>query len=116
MAAAQERLLDLGSVWLSEVGELSRAEFEILCDLLGEAVADRLQSNEKVTALSADGSLRITVGPNTDGRTAVISTVDGQLAGLDHLITVTRGHTRTALDSDSGGHTDEVLSTGRTER
>lgn len=116
MAAAQERLLDLGSLWLSEVGELSRAEFEILCDLLGEAVADRLQSDEKVTALSADGSLRISVGPNADGRTAVISTVDGQLAGLDHLITVTRGHTLTALDSEPGGPTAEVLSTSGTER
>jgi hypothetical protein len=93
MSAAQDRLLKLKSVWLSDIGELRRSEFDLFCDLLGEAVADRIHPEEEVTAMSPDGSLQITLGPNTDGRIALVSTEDGELCGLDHRITVTRGYT-----------------------
>jgi uncharacterized protein (TIGR02677 family) len=92
IAAAQERLLKLGPTWLSEIGDLDCHEFDLLCDLLGEAVANRIRPDEEVTTVSPDGSLRITLGPNPDGRTAVISTEDGELSGLDHRITISRGH------------------------
>lgn len=104
IAAAQERLLKLGPTWLSEIGDLDRHEFDLLCDLLGEAVANRIRPDEEVTTVSPDGSLRITLGPNADGRTAVVSTEDGVLSGLDHRITISRGHATVEQDLDESSH------------
>jgi hypothetical protein len=71
---------------LSELENLETGEFDILLDLLGEAVSARLFSNEVVEILSADGSLNVRLEPTGDGREAMILTSDGMFSGPDHWI------------------------------
>jgi uncharacterized protein (TIGR02677 family) len=71
---------------LSELENLETGEFDMLLDLLGEAVSARLFSSEVVEVLSADGTLSVRLEPTADGREAMILTSDGMFTGPDHWI------------------------------
>ena len=84
---ARERLGSLGTTRLSDVGELDRAEFELLLDLLGEALAQQRSPHEPIEATSADGSMRIVLAPISDAPRVSIRTQDGALSGVDCVVT-----------------------------
>lgn len=71
---------------LSEFEVLDPKAFELLLDLLGEAMNARVDSAEPVEATSADGSLIIRLGPFDAGRQARIQTSAGALIGPDALV------------------------------
>jgi uncharacterized protein (TIGR02677 family) len=72
---------------LSELGKLSRAEFPLFLQLLGEALAaGPPDADGAVRTRTADGSLEITLVP-MDGF-AEIATDEGVLRGPDHEITI----------------------------
>ncbi len=73
---------------LSELENLEPGEFDMLLDLLGEAVSARVFSNEVVEILSADGSLSVRLEPTGDGREAMIVTDDGMFSGPDQWIRI----------------------------
>jgi Protein of unknown function (DUF2397) len=73
---------------LSELENIATGEFDMLLDLLGEAVSARVFSNEVVEVLSADGSLSVRLEPTLDGRKAMILTSDGMFSGPDHWIQI----------------------------
>jgi hypothetical protein len=73
---------------LSELENLETGEFDMLLDLLGEAVSARVFSSEAVEILSADGSLSVRLEPTDDGREAMILTNDGMLSGPDQWIRI----------------------------
>ena len=85
--AAQSRF-GAGRLRLSQLEELEMPQFELLLDLLGEAMASRVSSLEPVEILSGDGSVRITLKPTGDERCASIPTAEGVLSGPDHWITI----------------------------
>jgi len=87
-AEARRRLATAGRTRLSALGELDRDAFDLLLDLLGEAMATKVHAAETVTATTADGSLAITLEPTGDGSTATIRTADGDLTGPDHHVTI----------------------------
>ena len=73
---------------LSELEQLETGEFDMLLDLLGEAVSARVFPNEAVETLSPDGSLSIRLEPTDDGRNATILTSDGAFSGPDQWIQI----------------------------
>jgi uncharacterized protein (TIGR02677 family) len=73
---------------LSELEQLETGEFDMLLDLLGEAVSARVFTNEAVEALSPDGSLSVRLEPTDDGRNAMILTNDGIFSGPDQWIQI----------------------------
>ena len=75
---------------LSELDGLETGEFDLLLDLLGEAMSARLFPSEAVEILSADGRLRVKLEPTDDGREAMIMTPEGVFSGPDHWISVER--------------------------
>jgi uncharacterized protein (TIGR02677 family) len=79
---------------LSEMDLLQTGEFDVLLDLLGEAVAARVFSADTAEILSNDGCLRVRLEPTGDGNIAVIETPEGAFSGPDHWIIVERisGH------------------------
>lgn len=89
IAAAQRRLANGTRLRLSELDAMeTSAEFDLFLDLLGEALAAKINASETVLAQSSDGTLRIKLEPVGDGTQAVISTSDGELCGDDHFVTV----------------------------
>jgi uncharacterized protein (TIGR02677 family) len=86
LAAARQLLATTGPTRLSALGELPRDAFDLLLDLLGEALARKVTPDEEVVATSADGSVEIRMAPTGDGRTATIATSDGALTGPDHHV------------------------------
>jgi uncharacterized protein (TIGR02677 family) len=90
IAAAQRRLAIGKRVRLSEFGALaSEAELDLFLDLLGEALAEKVDSGSKVVAHSTDGSLRIELEPIGDGTEAIIPTSEGVFSGDDHYVSIT---------------------------
>lgn len=87
LGRARERLGSLGTTRLSDVGELGRAEFELLLDLLGEALAQQRSPDDSVEATSADGSMRIVLAPILGAPRVSIRTQDGVLSGVDCVVT-----------------------------
>lgn len=83
---AQSRFGTGHRIRLSELEHLETGEFDILLDLLGEAISARVFSNEAVETLSADGSLSVKLEPIDDGRDAMISTAEGIFSGPDQWI------------------------------
>jgi uncharacterized protein (TIGR02677 family) len=73
---------------LSELEHLDPGEFDLLLDLLSEAMSARVFSDEPVEILSGDGCLRIKLEPTLDGRDARIPTTEGTLSGPDHWISI----------------------------
>ncbi|MBW3577070.1 MAG: TIGR02677 family protein [Actinobacteria bacterium] len=107
-AAARRRLATGGRTRLSVLGDLDRAAFDLFLDLLGEALATKVDPHETVEATTADGSMHITLTPTGDGATATIRTADGDLHGEDHHVTIVdlvAGDT--APDVGGSGHTEE---------
>ncbi len=102
-ADARRRLATGRRFRLSELGELDAVEFQLFLDLLGEALGD-LVGPGPAEATSSDGSLRVTLEPTGDERTATIRTSDGELVGEDCFLTV-----RDVLGGRRSGETADVL-------
>ena len=73
---------------LSELGELPDGAFQLLLDLLGDALAAKTGPHQAVSLTSSDGALRIDLEPTNDGAMAVIRTSSGALIGEEHYLTV----------------------------
>jgi uncharacterized protein (TIGR02677 family) len=85
---AQSRFGTGDRIRLSQLQELGTGEFDLLLDILGEAVSARILSTDPVEIFSGDGCLKIKLEPTGDGREAAILTTDGVLSGPDHWITI----------------------------
>lgn len=86
--AARRRLAQNLPLRLSALGALGRAEFDLLLDLLGEALARRVRPAEPVEATSSDGSLVIRLEASRDGAEATLETAAGWLRTPDFLVTI----------------------------
>jgi uncharacterized protein (TIGR02677 family) len=89
IAAAQKQLATGQRMRLSTIGKLNPTAFDLFLHLLGEALAAKLESRERVIANSSDGALRIELSVTEDDREAVIVTSDGIFCGQDHYVTIT---------------------------
>lgn len=98
---ARRRLAEHGSSRLSAFGMLDRLEFELLLDLLGEALARRVLPREQVSATSSDGSLFILMDPPDDGAQTTIETAAGWLRVPDFLVSIRESFTH---ESANGLH------------
>jgi len=87
---AQRRFCNSGRVRLSDLQYLETNEFDLLLDLLGEAMSSRVDSTEPVEVLFADGYLRIKLEPAGDHREAAIRTSEGMLRGPDQWMSIER--------------------------
>nr|WP_240204526.1 TIGR02677 family protein [Streptomyces actuosus] len=84
------RLLETdGPVRLSSFGVLDPAVFDRLLDLLGRALTARPDTAGLRRATTGDGRVEIALSPPPDGRTAVLRTSAGALAGPDYVVRVT---------------------------
>jgi uncharacterized protein (TIGR02677 family) len=93
---AQNRLATGGRVRLSEMGKLDRGEFDLLLDLLGEALAMKHSRRDPVETVSSDGLLRILLEPvEEESAEAVLVTGDGTLSGPDYFVTIQQVFTET---------------------
>ena len=88
LADARRRLATHQRTRLSELDRLDRTSFDVFLDLLGQALAAKVESEETGHATSSDGSLSITLEPTLDGRVAAIETSDGTIHGADHFVTI----------------------------
>ena len=84
--AARRQLMHDEPVLLSRLGRLDRDAFALFLDLLGEALAHRVDPRERVVASSADGALEIVLEPLDEDRQAVLETPGGRFCGRDHRI------------------------------
>ncbi|MFF7361983.1 TIGR02677 family protein [Streptomyces sp. NPDC008125] len=89
LALALRGLATHGPVRLSSFGTLDPLVFERLLDLLGRALSARPDSTGKRTAITGDGQVEIALVLPADGRTAVLRTRQGALAGPDCLVHIT---------------------------
>jgi uncharacterized protein (TIGR02677 family) len=96
-AAAHEEALSIlkaqkrfgaGRIRLSQLEHLESDEFDVLLDLLGEALSAKVSSSEAVEILSSNGSLKVCLEPTGDDRDAMILTSGGMFFGPDHWIRV----------------------------
>lgn len=86
---AQRRLASGKRLKLSELGNLDTlAEFELLLDLLGEALSRKARRDEVVDATSSDGALTIVLEPIEGGAEVTLVTRDGKFRGEDHFVTI----------------------------
>ncbi|MCK8501807.1 TIGR02677 family protein [Myxococcus fulvus] len=84
-----QRLLDThGRMRLADLGALERRSFDLLLDLLGEALCLRVDARAPVEATSSDGTLHIHLEPTRDGRHATLTTADGVLTCPDFFVTI----------------------------
>jgi uncharacterized protein (TIGR02677 family) len=90
--AARRRLATGRRLRLSELGVLGRREFDLLLDLIGEALAARGRGGV-VDVASSDGSLVIRLEDPQDGRTTIVETVTGRLSAPDFFVTIRDGFT-----------------------
>lgn len=86
--AARQKLATNQLNRLSELGQLSRNEFQLLLDLLGKALAAQRAPEAKVVTTSSDGSLEITLWPTPDHTLATIDTSEGEFHGRDHYLQI----------------------------
>lgn len=90
---AQRQLASGRPMRLSDFGLLDPATFNLLLDLLGEALATRTDPRQPAEAASMDGALLIRLGPAEEAdRCAEIVTSDGVLRGPDCEITIWYAH------------------------
>nr|WP_242440896.1 TIGR02677 family protein [Streptomyces sp. CB02923] len=89
LARAWQGLATDGPVCLSSFGTLDPVVFERLLDLLGRALSARPDTDGLRRATTGDGRVEITLSPPPDGRTAVLHTAKGTLAGPDYVVRVT---------------------------
>ena len=74
---------------LSELPPLSERELDLLLDLLGQALGNRVNESEVVEALSEDGTLLVALAaPPPFAARAVVVTENGTLEGPDFRITI----------------------------
>lgn len=97
ISRAQARLGTGRRIRLSELGSLERLEFDLLLDLLGEALGARVDPSAGVETTSSDGTLHLLLEPTGDGATATLETADGTLSGPDFFVTI-----RSALAEQKG--------------
>jgi uncharacterized protein (TIGR02677 family) len=83
---AQRRFGIGDRIRLSELERLESAEFELLLDVLAEAVSTRASDMDRVEFFSADGSLKVRLEPTGDDRQALIFTSEGVFSGPDHWL------------------------------
>jgi uncharacterized protein (TIGR02677 family) len=83
---AQRRFGIGDRIRLSELERLESTEFELLLDVLAEAVSARVSPTDRVQFFSADGSLKVKLEPTGDGRQAYIFTSEGIFSGPDHWL------------------------------
>ena len=88
LAAAQQRLATGRRTRLSEIALANVAELELFLDLLGEALANRVASEDIAVITSTDGSFRVTLEPIVEAEDATIRTTLGDFRGPDHWITI----------------------------
>ena len=81
LGEARRGLAAGGPTRLSAMSQLPRDAFELLLDLLAEALSRKLTPDDEVTATSADGSIELHMTPTADGALARIETIDGALTG-----------------------------------
>lgn len=87
LTAARVALTALGHCRLSAIGELPPDAFELLLDLLSEALSRQATPTSAVEATSADGSMLVRLRPITGAPPARIRTRDGTLVGPDCEVT-----------------------------
>jgi len=88
LANAQRLLGTHGRMRLADFGTLERLSFDLLLDLLGEALALQMDARSVVETTSSDGTLRIRLEPTHDGRHATLTTSDGTLTCPDFFVTI----------------------------
>ena len=97
---AQRQLASGRPMRLSDFGVLDPATFQLLLDLLGEALANRSNPREVAEAASMDGALLIRLArPDESGRWAKLVTTTGVLSGPDCEVTIWSAHDAPALDA-----------------
>ena len=74
--------------FLSEFESLNPIAFDLLLDLLGEAMSARMDPLVAVKASSSDGSLTIRLEPFSSDRVARIPTSNGVLTGPDARVLI----------------------------
>lgn len=97
LARAWRALETDGPVRLSSFGELDPAVFDRLLDLLGRALSARPDAGGLRRATTGDGRVEIALAPHPDGRTALLRTATGSLAGPDYLVHITEAGGSTAF-------------------
>jgi len=110
-ARARAALATDGTVRLSELATLDRDAFDLLLELLGEALAWPNPHGEPVEVTTGDGSLRLVLTPTGDGAEAAVTTRDGTLRGPDHHVRITDLHA-----APGQGETDDVNGDDTTAR
>ncbi len=76
---------------LSQLPELNDPEFQLLLDLIGDALAAKTDADASVSVLSSDGTLYVDLTSTMDGMTATIRTTAGLLIGDDHHLFIRGG-------------------------
>ncbi|GAA2430341.1 hypothetical protein GCM10010433_33450 [Streptomyces pulveraceus] len=89
LARAWQALATDGPVRLSSLGTLDPAVFDHLLDLLGRALSARPDTRGLRRAMTGDGRVEVALSPSPDGRTAVLRTSKGALAGPDYIVRIT---------------------------
>lgn len=89
LARARSRLGCGRTLRLAELSTLDAAEFSLLLDLLGEALARKGGDGAAIEALSSDGSLQLRLEPVPGGEWTTLVTVHGRFSGPDQIVTIT---------------------------
>ncbi|MFD9812127.1 TIGR02677 family protein [Streptomyces sp. NPDC059080] len=89
LARAWQALETNGPVRLSSFGDLDRAAFDRLLDLVGRALSARPDAQGLRRAMTGDGRVEVTLSPPLDERTAVLHTSKGELTGPDYVVRIT---------------------------
>jgi len=94
LARAQRRFAGNGELRISDLAEISSDEFDLLLDLLDEALASRRRTDGSRSTRTADGRLTITLRPPIKPVTWVtLQTPRGRLRCHDYRIEVTGADT-----------------------
>ncbi|MCC5788398.1 MAG: TIGR02677 family protein [Opitutales bacterium] len=88
--AARERLALGRRMRLGDFETLDDFAFQLLLDLLGDALNRKTNPEAAVEVSSADGSLHIHLAPTQDDMVATIQSEYGDFHGRDHWITIER--------------------------
>jgi uncharacterized protein (TIGR02677 family) len=83
---ARQTLCSQGRTRLSELPWLNDSEFQLLLDLLGDALAAKADADATASVPSSDGTLLIDLEPTLDGKAAIIRTSSGELICSDHYV------------------------------
>jgi len=89
MEAARAQFANGRACLLSELGSLDAHEFDLLLNVIGEALASQSSPDDIVTRTTADGLLCIVLEPMESDLRATIESSLGRFSGRDHRITIT---------------------------